>query len=100
MGRVLSQRAEERGTFVSPARAIPQASAPFHSVSSFKVEDRFFSSFKVKCGNASCFVAHIIWIKESVIFSSNTCVSDAASREAIPQLAGNCLKKQFYLNTP
>ncbi len=27
-GRVLSQCAKERGTFVSPARAVPQASAP------------------------------------------------------------------------
>ena len=37
MGRVPGQRAKERGTFVSPARAVPQASAPFHFVSSFRV---------------------------------------------------------------
>src|SRR5690606_33204982 len=66
-----------RRTFVSLARAVPQASDPFHFVSSFRVSDCFFSSFKVECGNASCFVAHIVWIKESVIFSSNIYLSDA-----------------------
>ena len=56
MGRVLSQRAKNRGTFVSPARAVPQASAPFHSVSSFKGEGNFFCSLDETCRNATCFV--------------------------------------------
>ncbi|MFP8783974.1 hypothetical protein, partial [Planococcus plakortidis] len=62
---------------------------PFHSVSSFRVSDRFFSSFKEKRGNASCFVAHIVWIKESMIVNSSTYLSDGASQEAISTLAGN-----------
>ncbi len=53
MGRVLSQRAKKRGTFVSPARAVPQASAPFHSVFNFRVEGNFFSSLIIMCVLAS-----------------------------------------------
>ncbi len=34
---------KERGTFVSPARAIPQASAPFRSIFSFREEMKFIT---------------------------------------------------------
>ncbi|WP_121298862.1 hypothetical protein [Planococcus citreus] len=47
VGRALSQRAKERGTFISPARAVPQASAPFHSVSSFRSK-RIFHVHSIK----------------------------------------------------
>ncbi|OED31486.1 hypothetical protein BHE17_02645 [Planococcus maritimus] len=38
VGRVPGQGGKKRATFVSLARAVPQASAPLHSVFSFKVE--------------------------------------------------------------
>ncbi len=57
IGRVLSQGGKKRATFVSPARAVPQASAPFHSVSSFRGEGNFFCLLDRICENASCFVA-------------------------------------------
>ena len=34
---------KERGTFVSPARAVPQASPPFRFISSFRMEGMFSS---------------------------------------------------------
>ena len=63
---------EERATFVSPARAVPQASAPFHSVSSFRVEVKFFNPLIIECKKASSFEAPVILTEKIVIASSNS----------------------------
>ena len=55
--------------------AIPPGVGPFHSVSSFRAEEYFFSPLNIKCGNASCFVVQVILIKECEIASSNSNLS-------------------------
>ncbi|MFP3358435.1 hypothetical protein R0K17_13840 [Planococcus sp. SIMBA_143] len=50
--------------------AIPPGVAPFHSVSSFRVEDHFFNLLDIRCENVSGLVAQVILINKDVIVNS------------------------------
>ncbi|MFP3513201.1 hypothetical protein SB775_27220 [Peribacillus sp. SIMBA_075] len=90
---MLSQRAKKRSTIVSPARAVPQASAPFHSVSSFIVVDDFFDLFNIDSGSVSDLIVFVSLDRGATIVRLNPSisiyVSVAASQKAISPLAGN-----------